>query len=223
MAEITTEAAAAVEPKPRALLIDLDNCPGELVEIADELESYCRIVGCYAGPEPRVPLGLVLSLAKVFEAGRFELVSMKVGKNAADFGLAFWAGRLFETLPDEIEIIVLSKDKDLDRVVELLRKYGRSARRVGPRKTTAPSPKQSPEEIAYELMGMLQPSGPNPASKTTLLKRIRTLLKQKNLTLGPEQVLEILLEHRLITLDGKEKVSYHFERFEKLSDSPPRA
>ncbi len=39
------------------------------------------------------------------------------GKNAADFGLAFWAGRLATEMPAETEFIILSQDGDWDHVV----------------------------------------------------------------------------------------------------------
>ncbi len=48
----------------------------------------------------------------------------KRGRNAADFGLAFWAGGLAAELPPETEFIILSQDGDLDHVLSFLRSAG---------------------------------------------------------------------------------------------------
>ena len=42
------------------------------------------------------------------------------GKNAADFGIAFWAGILVSQLPDDTHFDIISNDADLDFVVDLL-------------------------------------------------------------------------------------------------------
>jgi hypothetical protein len=79
----------------RALLIDLDNCPRQIDRLPETLTEYARVIACYGGTEPKVPLGMVPLLATAIHEGRLAIIGMqKKGKNAADFGLAFWAGRL---------------------------------------------------------------------------------------------------------------------------------
>src|SRR5215470_5992455 len=74
----------------RALLIDLDNCPRQIERLPETLTEYARVIACYGGVEPKVPLGMVPLLATAIHEGRLTILGMqKKGKNAADFGLAF--------------------------------------------------------------------------------------------------------------------------------------
>jgi hypothetical protein len=124
--------APDVPTRPRVLLIDLDNCPKELAKLSDEVQNFARVIACYGAVEPRLTLSLVRALAQPIHEGRLEFVGMEVrGKNAADFGLAYWAGRLVEQMPPETEFVVISRDQALDHVVNLLRRDDRAARRLG--------------------------------------------------------------------------------------------
>ena len=124
--EISTESGH------RVLLIDLDNCPQHLARLPVELDRFSRIIACYGAVEPRLGLSLVRSLAPAIHEGRLEFVGMRIkGKNAADFGLAFWAGRLLTETPPDTEFVILSGDQDLDHVVDLLHRENRRAQRVG--------------------------------------------------------------------------------------------
>ncbi len=70
---------------PRALLIDLDNCPRQIESLPQALARYTRVIACHGGGgEPRVPLGLVAFLADAIHDGRLRIVDMpRNGKNAA--------------------------------------------------------------------------------------------------------------------------------------------
>ena len=105
----------------RALLIDLDNCPKQIELIHEALAGITRAVACYGSVEPKVQVGLVPLLAAAINAGKLEIIGMeKSGKNAADFGLAFWAGKLTA----ETEFIILLQDPDWDHVMNLLCSVG---------------------------------------------------------------------------------------------------
>ncbi|MCI0694281.1 PIN domain-containing protein [candidate division KSB1 bacterium] len=109
----------------RALLIDLDNCLKQIDLLHQALAGITRAVACYGSVEPKVQVGLVPLLAAAINEGKLEIVKMdKKGKNAANFGLAFWAGRLAAEMPPETEFIILSQDSDLDHLVSLFRSVG---------------------------------------------------------------------------------------------------
>ena len=113
------------------LLIDLDNCPAELPTTPQDFSCFHRVIACHGVIEPRVALSTAERLAAPIAEGRLQILRMKrAGRNAADFGLAFSAGRLIESEPDSSKFVILSKDADLDHVVELIQALGRSARRV---------------------------------------------------------------------------------------------
>ncbi len=115
--ELALHQATAV----RALLIDLDNCPRQIERLPETLTEYARVIACYGGTEPKVPLGMVPLLATAIHEGRLAIIGMqKKGKNAADFGLAFWAGHLAAEMPPDTEFLILSQDTDLDHVVHML-------------------------------------------------------------------------------------------------------
>ena len=115
----------------RALLIDLDNCPRQIERLPEALTEYVRVIACYGGAEPKVPLGMVPLLATAIHEGRLAIIGMqKKGKNAADFGLAFWAGRLAAEMPPDTEFLILSQDTDLDHVVHLLQGANRRVERL---------------------------------------------------------------------------------------------
>jgi hypothetical protein len=78
----------------RVLLIDLDNCPKQIDLLHQALAGITRAVACYGGVEPKVQVGLVPLLAAAINEGKLDIIKMEKGRNAADFGLAFWAGRL---------------------------------------------------------------------------------------------------------------------------------
>lgn len=204
----------------QVLLIDLDNCPNEMAGLGEKLEGFSRIVGCYAGTEPRIGLSLVPVFAKIFEAGKFELVAMEASKNAADFGLAFWAGRLLETMPEDTEFSILSRDKDLERVVELLQSYGRSARRLLSEAPSSKKPAQKPAKkidaskrlVADQFRSLLRPKGGNPGKRASLRKHIQSFLKGKKLTANPDHVIEAMVADGFIRFNGGEAVSYDFNQ-----------
>jgi hypothetical protein len=64
----------------------------------------------------------------------------RLGKNAADFGISFFAGMLMQQMPAEAQFSIVSNDTDLDHVVHLLQDQGRQAQRIGsPTKPSAPT------------------------------------------------------------------------------------
>ena len=161
---------------PRVLLIDLDNCPQQLNQLPSNLAGFSRIVVCYGSQEPKLPLGLVTALAEPIIGGHLEIVGMeKNGRNAADFGLCFHAGKLMAEMPPETEFTLLSEDGDLDHAVNLLRANQRSARRMNGRhgKQAKTLNESSATAAAQDYATQrLRPGKARPASLKTLLKGI---------------------------------------------------
>ena len=202
---------ARASPGPstsRVLLIDLDNCPKELAELPNELANFTRIVACYGINEPRLSISLVRALAPAIHEGRLEFVGMELrGKNAADFGLAFWAGRLLERLPAETEFVILSRDNGLEHVVNLLRREHRSARRAGSAieaKTGVDPDDGAAEEFYTER---LRTQLHRPKRRKTLLKGIRTFFQNRE-GLDADRVLAALMRRGWVTCDGEGIISY---------------
>ena len=109
----------------RALLIDLDNCPKQIDLLHQALAGITRAVACYGSVDPKVQVGLVPLLTAAINEGKLEIIKMeKRGRNAADFDLAFWAGRLAAELPPETEFIILVARRRFGSCGELVAQRG---------------------------------------------------------------------------------------------------
>jgi hypothetical protein len=201
----------------KVLLIDLDNCPAtEVAQLPENLELFKLIVGCSGPQEPRIPLSLAKALATPLHQGTLELVKMpRGGKNAADFGLAFMAGRLLAEMPVDTEFVILSQDSDLDHVVDLLCAANRKVERIAPAKNgtgqSSPSPQNSTDlkELACNFWHEHLQKANRPASKNGLLNHLKAVFK--TLSEGQRQaVLAHLEQWEILTIakNGQQKITY---------------
>lgn len=124
----------------KILLIDLENCPSQINDLLSKLGSYSQIVICYAQSGAKVPLDWLVPLSEAIASQRLKVIKMaSVGKNAADFGICFFAGALMQQFSPSASFTILSDDTDLDHVVRLLAGEGRSATRLGGKKEDKPA------------------------------------------------------------------------------------
>ena len=203
----------------RALLIDLDNCPRQIERLPETLATFARVVACYGGTEPKVPFGMVPLLATAIHEGRLAIIGMqKKGKNAADFGLAFWAGRLVAEMPPDTEFLILSQDTDLDHVVLMLQSANRHVERLdGKVHRTTKKASPAPPELQGETDGdaiteycavYLQTGRSRPVRKITLSNSIRAFCKNHKKHIKPEEILRGLVERGVVVIDEKGRVTY---------------
>lgn len=114
------------------LFIDLENCPGQMGQIQEHLDTFHQVVICYANSGVKIPIDWLVPLSKTIQDNRLRIFKVShSGKNAADFGIAFMAGRLLEQLPQDAYFVIISNDSDLNHVVSLLKSEGRHAKRIG--------------------------------------------------------------------------------------------
>lgn len=206
----------------RALLIDLDNCPKQIDELPQVLTGFAKAIACYGSAEPKVHLSLLTLLAPALHEEKLKIIKMeKRGKNAADFGLAFWAGRLTAEMPAETEFLILSQDTDLDHVVNLLRSLGRKVERIDGKTAQIeikekPVPAKGRQAAAKRTFAdfvedygtkYLQTGKPRPTRKTTLLNSIKSAFKNKK-EIKPEEILQGLLKRGFVAIDEKGRVTY---------------
>lgn len=213
--------------EPRVLLIDLDNCPKQIQTLPQKLSVFSRVIACYGGEDPKVHLRLVPLLASAINEGKLEIIGMeKKGKNAADFGLAFWAGRLMAEMPPETQFVILSQDADLDHIINMLRRADRKAERINGKVKKIKSAhasidkrvdKREPEngtinsviEEAIEKYTLqhLQAGSSRPRKKATLLNSIKAFFKKRK-GIKAEDILQGLVERGILHIDEKGRVTY---------------
>ncbi|WP_448572697.1 PIN domain-containing protein [Trichothermofontia sp.] len=209
----------------RVLLIDLENCPGQIDQLQENLEQFSQIVICYAQTGAKIPLDWLIPLSVTVSSNKLRIFKMASGgKNAADFGICFFAGALMQELHKETHFVIISNDTDLDHVVNLLKGQGRSAERIGTKReekeTTTKATKTTVETtvssspIKIYCMHLVTYSKNRPARKDTLLNSIKNKFKG-----SPEAAVEVF---RLLTTQGAvtvsdNKVSYNDKKIKELA------
>lgn len=209
----------------RVLLIDLENCPGQIAQLQENLKQFSQVVICYVQTGAKIPLDWLIPLSVTVSSNKLRIFKMTGGgKNAADFGICFFAGVLMKELHKETHFVIISNDADLDHVVNLLKGQGRSAERIGNKKeekeTTIKVTKTTVEAtvlsspIKIYCMHLITYSKNRPARKDTLLNSIKNKFKDY-----PEAVAEVF---RLLTIQGAvtisdNKVSYNDKKIKELA------
>lgn len=192
---------------PSVLLLDLENCPHHLNHLPQNLEQFDRVIICYAQRGPKVPLDWLMPLAKAIQHERLTIHKMEqTGKNAADFGICFFAGLLLHELPDNAHFVIVSNDTDLDHTVSLLRSHGRSAERVGSQKIENGLNGDDDEAIQLYCNHLLTYSKNRPARQDTLRNSIHNKFKSDPLLVG--RVYEALQREGAVSVD-QGKVDYN--------------
>lgn len=214
----------------KVLLIDLENCPNQINQLMNHLDDYSHIVVCYAQSGAKIPVDWIMPLTTIVNEGRLKLVKMPaIGKNAADFGIAFWAGILMAQLPEKSYFDILSNDTDLDYVVSLLLSESRSAERRGIKKENPPVlieteiveansiiPKDS-EHYLHEYCKFLVKCNSNkPAKKATLLNSIKSKFKTDNI--DAIQLFNVLFRNGIIAING-ENITYKQQKLNIFADA----
>ena len=178
----------------RILLIDLENCPDQIYQLQEKLEQFSQVVICYAQTGVKIPLDWLIPLSVTVRSNRLKIFKMTSGgKNAADFGICFFAGVLMQQSHKETHFVIISNDTDLDHVVNLLKSQGRSAERMGNKKEEKETTKSikatiestetkveaivSISPIKMYCMHLVTCSKHRPAKKDTLINSIKSKFK----------------------------------------------
>lgn len=107
----------------KILLLDIENLPKTENELLKFLSQYQHVFLVYAKAPTGFSLDSVVKLSPYIASGKLKILKMpKIGKNAADFGLAFVAGQLsIQFKANEVCFCVMSNDHSMEYVVDLLK------------------------------------------------------------------------------------------------------
>jgi hypothetical protein len=187
----------------------------------NNLERYSHVVVCYAQSGAKIPLDWVVPLTSTVNNDRLKIVKMpSSGKNAADFGITFWAGVFMAQLPLETHFDIVSNDTDLDHVVSLLQSQQRSEDRISNKKDNsqlvplASEPvTQSNKECLHEYCSHIVKHPNKPAKKVTLLNSIKSKFKTG---VDPEELFEALKKQGVINAKD-DKITYNLQKLTKFA------
>jgi hypothetical protein len=212
----------------RVLLIDLENCPSQINQLMTHLEKYSMVVVCYAQSGAKIPIDWLMPLTGIVNNKRLKWVKMPTtGKNAADFGITFWAGVLMAKLPPNTHFDIVSNDTDLDHVVGLLIDQKRTAVRVGTKKEVLPVPTaivttktdlKLQEYYLHEYcLSLINMKTGKPAKKETLLNSIKAKFKSDNI--DAEQLVKSLIKNGIIDSSNENKIMYNEQKLIQLANT----
>lgn len=110
----------------KILLLDIENCPQTSDSLLSLCKQYQQVELVYATSNLSLNLDALHALQPYIQLKVLNVFKMpSVGKNAADFGLAFVAGQLSQSFAaNETEFSVMSNDHAMTYVVDLLKLSG---------------------------------------------------------------------------------------------------
>ena len=114
------------KPKKVILLIDYENIQNLNLSSVQEKDIYIKI---FVGQnQTKIPIALVQSTQVMGQ--RVEWISIEgAGKNALDFHIAFYLGKLSKDVGGEA-FVIFSKDKGFDYLIEYVNKNNVNCQRI---------------------------------------------------------------------------------------------
>lgn len=219
---LTSDEVSVTETVAKILLIDLENCPGQIQQLQEDLNEYTKVVICYANTGAKIPLDWLMALNQTINNNRLQIYKMEaVGKNAADFGIFFYAGMLAQQLSKAADFTIISDDTDLDHLVNLLNSQDHTARRQGKLKVSVQQPSVTIPAVIKDVASgvhlycehLITHRANRPASTTTLKNSICSRMNQ-NKSMS-EAVFEQLVRLKVVTVNNS-KVNYTDTKIKSL-------
>lgn len=212
-------AADEIAPPPlHHVLVDFENVHQvDVSVIGTKAVNFTLLLGA---KQTKIDAGLVETLMK--HSASVQLIRLKSsGKNALDFALAYYVGRVVSANPTA-HIHIVSKDKGFDPLIEHLRSRHILARRHDSFATLTFSCRPDtatvaqtmeivvPEEPLIRVLEHLRKNLTNrPKKKKTLLSHLKSTLGKEATAADATKMLEILLQAGHIRIGDRDAVSYH--------------
>lgn len=118
------------------ILIDIENINISIDQLYKLLDQTRKVFLVFAHSPRMFDLNTYADLLKYIKKDKLDIIKMsKIGKNSADFGLSFVAGRLSTSMNIDDTVYVISNDSMLINIVELLNDYGFKATQLSGKPT----------------------------------------------------------------------------------------
>ncbi len=171
------------------VLIDFENVqPADLAALE---QPHFKVIVFTGASQASVPLELARAMQKMGERGDYIKVSGN-GRNALDFHIAFYIGRLAAAHPNA-SFHIVSRDKGFDPLIEHLRTLNIAASRVTeisslPQGKGA-APKSGEERLAKVVANLRSLNGNRPATVKKLSNAIASMFQKQ---LAAEEIASLL-------------------------------
>lgn len=165
----------------KVLLLDIENIHKTEKELLHLLKTYACVYLVYAKSPVTLSLDALVKFSPFVMEKKLVVIKMpKIGKDAADFGLAFLAGQLSIQMDKKNTCFdVMSNDGALEYIVDLLIIMGFQATQVKTSKETKITDlKNTKTDVKIAECSALQDK--DQIQQATLKQLVRTLLKIKN-------------------------------------------
>jgi len=188
------------------LLVDFENV--QQVDLS-HVDAATRVVIFHGASQKSVPIDLVSatqSLGKQVEWVKIE----GNGKNALDFHIACYLGRILEKEPGSI-CVVLSKDKGFDPLLKYLNRHGLTCRRIESmlERVSAPIGAVSPHyKRVLEVLRKSEKKS-RPRKRKTLAQHIASIFQKKLSAVEVEGVIDLLFANKQISEENG-AITYSF-------------
>jgi len=196
--------------KTNYLLIDFENVHPQAI-VAPEAISL-KVYLFVGKNQNRVPLELAMVMQSMGDHA--EYVRMQgSGKNALDFHIAYWLGKLAEQDPNG-HFYIISKDTGFDPLIAFLKANQISARRV-PSIAEIPilnqnRPQSLEDRVAFVTEFLRKSGNARPRKRTTLHNALSSLYTKALEDSVIEQII-VTLEQKGIVSSSENKVVYHLD------------
>lgn len=207
---------AMVTPPFNYVLVDYENVQPKDMQMLDQ--KHFRLMVFLGAQQTKVSREIATMVDKMDERAEFVEVPAS-GPNALDFHIAFYLGELSRRKPGAY-FHIISKDTGFDPLLAHLKERGIKASRKNtpPKpKPTAPARPQPQTKAQKDIVSRLQCVRAhfvrvNITRPTTLKKIANTLnshlFKQELSTIEIDQVVQAMLEKKMIELVGEKKVKW---------------
>ena len=196
----------------KILLVDIENIQKTEKELLKYLSQYQYVYLVYAKSPVSFSLDGLVQLSPFVMNGKLKVLKMpKVGKDAADFGLAFIAGQLStQVSAKEYLFEVMSNDHSMEYVIELLKIAKFDAKVIHEKPLVSPhvinevKAEINVDQLVYQYCEYLNKQGSRPAKLETLLNSLKAILKVNDEV--SKVLVEFLKKHKILRLDNNKPI-----------------
>ncbi len=189
--------------------IDFENLPSALEYAISN--DYARIFVFLGAQQKKVNIDISkLTTVKVIKI-------KGVGKNNLDFHLIYYLGKCQVNAGNHVEFAVFSKDTGWDRLIQFIQKEGRTCQRISTtdslKKAVQKKAKQKKAKLPIDVQPILKKlkklkKAQRPKRVDSLTNHLQSIIRSLDTTKTPKQIMDILKQHGLISVDGNKKVRY---------------